>query len=114
MKFTITNGSVALTDSATAVDDVYLGGLLYENLPTMRTRVSTAAGSHWQNGLKFGDLGRLAYVDATAGLPAGTTYCNGLPVDLDGHLCISTDAPVLTQNGIPFVANGAVAAQVTP
>jgi hypothetical protein len=56
--------------------------------------------------------GQVICVDATAGLPTGTQYCNGLPLS-NGALCISTGAAVSYSNGLPFAANGAVAVQVS-
>jgi hypothetical protein len=56
--------------------------------------------------------GQVICVDATAGLPTGTQYCNGLPLS-GGALCISTGAAVSYSNGLPFAANGAVAVQVS-
>jgi hypothetical protein len=50
------------------------------------------------------------FVDATAGLPSGTQYVNGIPVSPLGAICISSDVAVTYSNGLPYAANGALAA----
>lgn len=112
MKFTVTSGFVALTSAANDAGDVYLSSLRYENAAGQRIRAVTTGGAYVANGLTFDNTGRLLYVDATAGLPAGTVTCNGLPISA-GALCTSTDASATVQNGIPFAPNGAVSVTVT-
>lgn len=51
--------------------------------------------------------GSVVLTDATAGLPEGTQWCNGLPIHTKG-LCTST-APVATySNGIPMSQLGGI------
>lgn len=47
-------------------------------------------------------------VDATAGLPAGTTWSNGLPFNSLGQLCVSSNTVQTWSGGVPFDINGAV------
>lgn len=78
-----------------------------------QVRVIAAAPVQFSSGWGMSAIGNLCYIDATAGLPAGTTYSNGLPFTPDGRLCISTDPVAVISGGIPFVANGSVAATIT-
>ena len=99
--------------TATAADDTVQNGILMDVLGSV-ARATTIDGNSWVSGLWLQDGGRVVYVDATAGLPGGTTSQNGLPLAPKGALCISTDPVASWQNGLPFVANGALAATVTP
>ena len=113
MIFPFISGVIALTSAADAGGDVVLNGLRCENAAAPRIRATTLAGAYLNNGLQFDNTGRLVYVDATAGLPADTTYANGFPCSTAGALCISTGAVSTWANGIPYAANGAVCASVT-
>ena len=102
-----------LTSAANAVGDVFHEALRVENAASQRVRATTTGGAYVASGLTFDSTGRLLYVDATAGLPAGTVISNGVPMSA-GALCISTNSPTTVQNGIPFAANGAVSVGITP
>jgi hypothetical protein len=109
---TVTSGAVLLGTAAPAVTDTYLNGVLTSATGGLNRAISTG-GDEYSNGLLRTDAGQLRYVDATAGLPGNTTWTNGLPLS-GGALCISTNAAATYSNGIPFAANGAVAAGIIP
>lgn len=113
MKFPTSGGVVMLTSAANAAGDVFIDSMRVENAASQRVRATTTGGAYVCNGLTYDNTGRLLYVDATAGLPAGTVVSNGVPMS-NGALCISTNTAATVQNGIPFAANGAVSAGVTP
>jgi len=110
MKLPIINNQVALTSDADDLSDVFLGGVRYENSATPKVRATTVSGQYQANGLSFDATGRVFYTDATAGLPAGTTFAGGLPFSPSGALCVSSGSVSTWGNGIPFAANGAVSA----
>ena len=105
--FPIASDKVQLTGDAPVAGDSYANGVLI-NSTGLLCRAATTGGAQYSNGLLMSNTGQVIYVDATAGLPTGTQYCNGLPLS-GGALCISTGAAVSYSNGLPFAANGAVA-----
>lgn len=109
--FPIVADRVQLSTAAVDVTDAYLSGMrLRSNAASVRAAL--AGGQAVNAGLLYTATGQLVYVDATAGLPANTTYVNGLPVSPLGALCVA-GAPMATySNGVPFAANGAVAADI--
>lgn len=108
MKFPIANDRLAINTGTPIANDPYSNGVrLVANVSAVYS-TTTATGGVAVNGLLLNANGSLVTVDATAGLPAGTTWCNGLPVAPNGAVCTSTDAPQAWANGLPFVANGAV------
>ena len=109
---TVTSNAVLLGTAAVAATDTFQNGVLTSATGGLNRAISSG-GDEYSNGLLRTDSGQLRYVDATAGLPAGTQWTNGLPLS-GGALCISTDAMATYSNGIPFAANGAVAAGVIP
>ena len=109
--FPIASDKVQLTTVAIDAGDNYVQGLRINSLNTL-CRAATTGGAQYSNGLLLSNDGQVICVDATAGLPTGTQYCNGLPL-AGGALCISTGAAVSYSNGLPFAANGAVAVQVS-
>lgn len=111
--FPIASDKVQLTTAAVTGTDNYQNGVLVNAAATL-ARAATAGGAQFSDGLLFSNTGQVIYVDATAGLPAGTQYVNGIPCAPTGEMCISTGATATYSNGIPFVANGAVSAQITP
>lgn len=111
--FPISGDKIQLTTAAVDAIDAYQNGVRV-SAGTPLARASTSGGAQVNNGLLMSNTGQVVYVDATAGLPANTQYCNGLPLSSAGALCTSTDAMATYSNGIPFVANGAVACTVTP
>jgi hypothetical protein len=75
---------------------------------------ATSSPVNYSNGIQRTASGAIYCVDATAGLPAGATWTNGLPFSVLGALCIANNAVVTWSNGIPFDANGAVCAAFLP
>ena len=109
---TVTSNAVLLGTAAVAATDTYKNGVLTSASGGLNRAISSG-GDEYSNGLLLTDSGQLRYVDATAGLPAGTVWSNGLPRS-GGALCVSTDAMATYSNGIPFAANGAVACGIIP
>lgn len=109
---TVTSGAVLLGTAAIQPTDTFTNGVLTSASGGLNRAVA-AGGDEYSNGLLRTDAGALRYVDATAGLPADTTWTNGLPLS-SGALCISTNAASTYSNGIPFATNGAVAAGIIP
>lgn len=106
--FPVIAGKVQLSNLAPVASDVFQSGILLDGAYTV-ARAATSGGVGYVNGLLRTALGQVVYVDATAGLPAGTTFLSGLPLDPNGALCVSS-APVFTwQNGLPYAASGALA-----
>jgi hypothetical protein len=114
MLFPTAGGVVMLTSAANNANDVFLDSMRIENAASPRLRATTTGGVSSSNGFTYDSTGRLLYVDATAGLPANTQYCNGIPFDANGAMCVSTNAVSTYSNGIPFAANGSVAVGITP
>ena len=110
-QFPVVSGQVLLSTAAPAVTDTYQNGVLVSASGDL-VRAATAGGDEVGNGLLRTALGQIVYVDATAGLPAGTQYTNGLPMSA-GAVCVSTDAVATYSNGLPMVANGALAVAVS-
>lgn len=106
--FPITADKVQLSTTAPVATDVFVCGVLCDAADAV-ARASLTGGVQYSGGLLRTALGQIVYVDATAGLPAGTQYVNGLPLSPAGALCVSSGAMATYSNGIPFAANGAVA-----
>jgi hypothetical protein len=111
--FPISGDKIQLTTAAVDAADQYQNGVRVSS-GTPLARASTSGGAQTNNGLLMSNTGQTVYVDATAGLPANTQYCNGIPLSSAGALCISTDAVATYSNGLPMAANGAVSCVVTP
>lgn len=109
--FSIANDAAQLTTAAVAGTDTFRNGVLAAS--TDLTKAIASGGDEYTNGILVTDAGQVRYVDATAGLPVDTVWTNGLPQS-GGALCISTGPVATYSNGIPFAANGAVAAAITP
>lgn len=109
-RFPVSSGKVQIS-TATAAGDRVQNGVLLDGLATV-VRGSTTGFTQWQNGLPLTDTSQIVYVDATAGLPAGTQFQSGIPLS-GAAVCVSTDAAAVYQNGLPHVANGALAATVS-
>lgn len=107
---TVTSDAVLLGIGAIQLTDTFSNGILTSAGGGLN-RAVPAGGDEYSNGLLMTDAGQVRYVDATTGLPADTTWTNGLPSS-GGALCISTNAVATYSNGIPFVTNGAVAAGI--
>lgn len=110
-RFPVASDKVQISTATDAGDRVQ-NGVLIDGLATA-VRGSTTGLAQWQNGLPLTATSQIVYVDATAGLPAGTTFQSGIPLDPAGAVCISTDAAAVYLNGLPHVANGALAAAVS-
>jgi hypothetical protein len=111
--FPIASEKIQLTTAAVGATDQFQNGVLVTS-GTPLARAATSGGAQVNNGLLMSNTGQVIYVDATAGLPANTQFCNGLPISSAGALCISTDDVATYSNGLPMAANGAVSCVVTP
>lgn len=111
--FPIASDKAQLTTAAVDAGDNYVQGVRVNSLGTL-CRAATSGGAQVSNGFLMSNDGQVIYVDATAGLPANTNFSSGLPLAPTGELCVSTDATVTYSNGLPFVANGALSALITP
>ncbi|MDQ0084574.1 hypothetical protein J2W35_004943 [Variovorax boronicumulans] len=109
--FPILADKVQLSTVAPVGTDAFVCGILRDASNAV-ARASLAGGAQFSNGLLRTALGQVVYVDATAGLPANTQFVDGLPLSPTGALCCSSAAAVSYSNGIPFAANGAVAADM--
>lgn len=109
--FTVSSDKVQFTTAATAAGDSYNGGIRFAS--DGKVRASTSASEFANGGVPQTGTGQVSLVDATAGLPAGTVFVNGIPVS-GGKVCYSTDTPAAYLNGLPYVANGALSAVITP
>ena len=105
----VKNGRVALNSSENTATDQYLGGIRFST--TGEVKATTATGTFFNQGIPMSESGQVSFVDATAGLPANTIYHNGLPISSD-KVCISYNPATVVSSGIPFDANGAVAAEL--
>lgn len=110
-EFPLIGGQVALSNGATQSTDSFVNGIRMNTGGA--ALASTSAPSTISNGLPFTSAGVLSYVDASAGLPAGTAWTNGIPLSSAGSICVSPTAPTTWSNGIPFDVNGAVSALVS-
>lgn len=111
--FPIASEKAQLTTAVPAGTDNYVNGVLVNSAGAL-CRAATSGGAQVSNGLLMSNAGQVIYVDATAGLPVGVQFTNGLPFASTGELCISTDAAVTYSNGLPMAANGALSATITP
>lgn len=110
-RFPVSSDKVQIS-IATDASDQYQNGVRLDVAATV-VRGATGVPAAWQNGLPFSATGQLIYVDATAGLPAGTKFQSGIPLSPAGEVCISTDAVQVYLSGLPHVANGALSAAVS-
>jgi hypothetical protein len=102
------NGKVALNTVAPAAGDNYQGGLLIAPDGSIRAAIGNPNSIQVTQGFGFTNSGQLCYTDSSAGLPANTTWVNGLPFNPQGALCTSSNAIASVSGGVPFDANGAV------
>lgn len=109
--FPIAADKIQLGSVAPVGTDSYVCGILRDAGNTL-ARAALIGGTQVSNGLLRTALGQVVYVDATVSLPANTVYCDGFPLAPTGELCISTGAMATYSNGLPFAANGAIAAAV--
>jgi hypothetical protein len=111
MLFPIANDAIQIDAGTPAAEDQFSNGIRLK-ADASSAYGATSGDAQVQNGILLNADGAVIYVDATSGLPANTQYVNGLPIAPTGALCISTDAVDEWQNGIPFAANGSVAAVI--
>lgn len=110
--FPVVAGVVQLSTATPAATDTYQNGVLVSASGDL-VRASTTGGDEVGNGLLRTVDGQIVYVDATAGLPANTQYCNGVPLNSSGAVCTSTNAVATYSNGLPMAANGALCVTVS-
>lgn len=110
--FPVVAGVVQLSTATPAATDTYQNGVLVSASGDL-VRASTTSGDEVSNGILRTANGQILYVDATAGLPANTQYCNGVPLDANGAVCTSTNAVATYSNGLPMAANGALCVTVS-
>lgn len=99
----VTNGRVLAT--LTNSGSVYQNGVKMNGANVV---ISSGALDEYANGVSFDNTDGLRIVDATAGLPAGAVWANGVPLSSTGQLCVSTNAVATFSNGMPLDSNGAV------
>lgn len=109
--FPISADKIQLSSVAPVGTDNYVCGILTDATNAV-ARAALVGGAQYSNGMLRTALGQIVYVDATAGLPAGVQFVNGIPFASAGEMCISTGAMATYSNGLPMAANGAVCAAV--
>lgn len=105
--FPISNGIVQLSTSTPVSTDPFKNGIRVKT-DASAAYIATSSGLQSQNGFLLDVNGAVICVDASAGLPAGVVWRNGLPFDSSGALCISAGAASTYSNGIPLAPNGSV------
>lgn len=101
----ISGGRVNVAAGPVAPTDTYKDGLRYAGGAVRAGQSLTAVA--FSQGLPLDEDGMLCLVDATAGLPANPSTQNGLTL-AGARLCTSTSGIATYCNGIPLDANGAV------
>lgn len=109
--FPIVDGRARFDASANQSTDRHSGGIRFTQEGAARS--TTVAGTFFNQGIPMSASGQVSLVDASAGLPAGTIYHNGLPMNGD-RVCISNKPVAVVSSGIPYDSAGAVAATVAP
>lgn len=108
--FTVSSDKVQFSTAAVGASDVYLNGVRLAS--DGKVKASTSASTITNQGVPMTADGQVSIVDATAGLPADTVWLNGVPIS-SGQVCYSTGTVTSYLNGMPYVANGALAATIT-
>jgi hypothetical protein len=101
---------VAQTTTDVPSSPTFLGGIAFNAAGLVH--ITDTASSIYVNGIPVSATGQVVYVDASAGLPAGTVYVNGLPIS-GGAVCMSSNAVAFYSNGLPYDINGAIVATVS-
>ena len=107
--FRVSNNRAQFDAAGNEATDQYGAGIRFD--VTGDARVTTASATHYNQGIPMSATGQVAIVDATAGLPAGTIFHNGLPISGD-KVCVSRNATAVVSNGLPYDAAGAVAGDI--
>lgn len=108
MKFPTTNNRMAVNTGTPAAKDQYQNGVRLESDESAVFVTTSTVGATASDGFLLSPDGALVTVDAPAALPAGATWCNGLPLASNGAVCTSTAAPAYWANGLPFTSFGAI------
>jgi len=107
--FNVVNDQAQFDAASNFNTDTYVSGIRFAQGGA--ARVTTSAGTYFNQGIPMSETGQVAIVDATAGLPADTIYINGLPVS-GNKVCVSRNARSVVSNGLPFDSNGAIAGAI--
>lgn len=107
--FRVSNNRAQFDAAGNEATDQYGAGIRYD--VTGDARVTTGSATNYNQGIPMSATGQVAIVDATAGLPAGTIFHNGLPISGD-KVCVSRNATAVVSNGMPYDAAGAVAGDI--
>jgi hypothetical protein len=107
--FNVVNDQAQFDAASPVSSDVHGAGIRFTQAGA--ARVTTTAGTFFNQGIPMSASGQVAIVDATAGLPADTTYLNGLPIS-GNKVCVSRNARSVVSNGLPFDSNGAIAGAI--
>jgi hypothetical protein len=107
--FRVVNDQAQFDAASNVSGDVYGGGIRFTQGGS--ARATTTAGTFFNQGIPMSESGQVAIVDATAGLPAGTNYLNGLPIN-GNRICVSRNPRAVFSSGLPFDSNGALAAAI--
>ena len=108
--FPVVDG-VAQTTTDVPSSPTFNGGIAFNAAGL--AHITDTASSIYVNGVPVSATGQVVYVDASAGLPADTTWVNGLPIS-GGAVCMSSNAVAFYGNGLPYDINGAIVATITP
>ena len=107
--FKVSNNRAQFDAAGNEATDQYGAGIRFTQ--GGNARVTTASPTNYNQGLPMSSTGQVAIVDATAGLPAGTIFHNGLPMSGD-KVCVSRNATAVVSNGLPYDSAGAVAGDI--
>jgi len=107
--FNVVNDQAQFDAASNVSSDVHGAGIRFTQAGA--ARVTTTAGTFFNQGIPMSDSGQVAIVDATAGLPSDTVYLNGLPISAN-RVCVSRNARSVVSNGLPFDSNGAIAGAI--
>jgi len=107
--FNVVNDQAQFDAASNVSSDVHGAGIRFTQAGA--ARVTTSAGTFFNQGIPMSDSGQVAIVDATAGLPSDTVYLNGLPISAN-RVCVSRNARSVVSNGLPFDSNGAIAGAI--
>jgi hypothetical protein len=107
--FPIIDDKVQFSTDAIEATDTFRNGVVISADDT-KCRASLTGGVEFCNGLLLSSTGQVIFVDATSGLPLGTTYVNGIPISPAGAVCVSSDPMATYSNGLPYTASGALCA----